>query len=232
MNPNDVHVEEPLLVAAIPSQRMWDEAFLQEHLAAAISPDPRSGARRGDWWWAGNSHEAGAFWHGYQSAWLPASLLAPAERSRFAQAWFDASRHWSTTLHFNKGLAGAPAEALAASQATAMNPQVLKAFALAIIAMDGDSAFPGLPAPDLADARDNTRRIEAAMQALRRAAPNAGSYLSEADYHLPNWRTACWDEHWARLAAVKRCSDPDGLFVVHHGIGSEHWSADGFTRAL
>jgi hypothetical protein len=22
----------------------------------------------------------------------------------------------------------------------------------------------------------------------------------------------------------------DGLFVVHHGVGSERWSADGFTR--
>ena len=23
--------------------------------------------------------------------------------------------------------------------------------------------------------------------------------------------------------------DPDGLFFVHHGVGSERWSADGFT---
>ena len=22
----------------------------------------------------------------------------------------------------------------------------------------------------------------------------------------------------------------DDLFIVHHGVGSEHWSADGFTR--
>ena len=24
--------------------------------------------------------------------------------------------------------------------------------------------------------------------------------------------------------------DPAGLFFVHHGVGSEEWSADGFTR--
>ena len=24
--------------------------------------------------------------------------------------------------------------------------------------------------------------------------------------------------------------DPDGLFFVHHGVGSEDWSPDGFTR--
>jgi hypothetical protein len=29
---------------------------------------------------------------------------------------------------------------------------------------------------------------------------------------------------------VKREVDPDGLFFVHHGVGSEGWSEDGFTR--
>jgi hypothetical protein len=29
---------------------------------------------------------------------------------------------------------------------------------------------------------------------------------------------------------VKRRVDPDGLFTVHHGVGSEGWSADGFER--
>jgi Berberine and berberine like len=33
-----------------------------------------------------------------------------------------------------------------------------------------------------------------------------------------------------RLLAVKRRYDPDGLFFAHHGVGSEEWSADGFTR--
>jgi hypothetical protein len=29
---------------------------------------------------------------------------------------------------------------------------------------------------------------------------------------------------------VKERYDPDGLFFVHHGVGSERWSAAGFTR--
>jgi hypothetical protein len=37
-------------------------------------------------------------------------------------------------LHFNKGLGGEPAEALAATKETAMNPKVLDAFARTIIA--------------------------------------------------------------------------------------------------
>jgi hypothetical protein len=29
---------------------------------------------------------------------------------------------------------------------------------------------------------------------------------------------------------VKTKYDPQGLFFVHHGVGSEDWSADGFTQ--
>ena len=32
------------------------------------------------------------------------------------------------------------------------------------------------------------------------------------------------------LQAVKKKYDPDGLFFVHNGVGSEDWSPDGFTR--
>jgi hypothetical protein len=32
------------------------------------------------------------------------------------------------------------------------------------------------------------------------------------------------------LRAIKKKYDPTGLFFVHHGVGSEEWSADGFTR--
>jgi len=33
-----------------------------------------------------------------------------------------------------------------------------------------------------------------------------------------------------RLLAVKDAYDADRLFFVHHGVGSERWSADGSTR--
>jgi hypothetical protein len=31
---------------------------------------------------------------------------------------------------------------------------------------------------------------------------------------------------------VKTKYDPSGLFFVHHGVGSEAWSADGFTKLI
>jgi len=69
-----------------------------------------------------------------------------------------------------------------------------------------------------------SRAAGAAASAWSRA------YVSESDYFQRNWQDAYWGRHYARLARVKREVDPDGLFFVHHGVGSEGWSRDGFTR--
>src|SRR6202041_2259047 len=94
--------------------------------------------------WAGNVGEAGWYLHNYESAWLPQSLLDPANQAKLVDALFAASRKWSLQLHFNKGLAGAPPEAIAAARDTATNPAVLGAFALAIIATGQGPAYPGI----------------------------------------------------------------------------------------
>ncbi|HEX5184787.1 MAG TPA: FAD-binding protein [Allosphingosinicella sp.] len=229
--PDDWTIAEPFFALEAPGRHFWDADYLAAHLPPAISRDPRPGARPGDYWWSGDGEQAGAFWSAYTSVWLPASLLSEAGRDRLADAWFAASRHWQVTFHFNKGLAGATPEVLAASRDTAMNPEVLDAFALAIIAGDGPSAFAGLPGPDLTGARQAAERIRAADRALRAAAPGAGCYMSECDYFLADWQRASWGRHWPRLDRVKRRYDPDGLFFVRHGVGSEGWSADGFRRA-
>jgi hypothetical protein len=170
----------------------------------------------------------GVFWHAYTSAWLPADLLQPANRHRLVDAWFAASRLWRVGFHFNKGLAGAPVAALDRARDTPMNPDVTTAFALAIIADGGPSLFTGAsPSPD---APVRAARVHAAMAALRRAAPDTGAYVNECDYFQPDWQTAFWGPNYPRLARVKRRYDPGGLFTVHHGVGSEAWSADGFTR--
>jgi hypothetical protein len=163
------------------------------------------------------------------SAWLPASPLKLQEQARFVDAWFAASRHWEVALQFNKSLAGASAWAIEAARNTAMNPDVLDAFALAIIGSNGPPAFPGFPAPDLVRAGDRSG-VQAAMAALRVAAPETGAYVNECDYFQTDWQKAFWGPNYARLARIKRQYDPDGLFVVHHGVGSEDWSEDGFTR--
>jgi FAD/FMN-containing dehydrogenase len=61
--------------------------------------------------------------------------------------------------------------------------------------------------------------------------PKAASYVWETDYFEPNWQESFWGDNYARLLVIKRKYDPEGLFFLHHGVGSEDWSADGFTRA-
>lgn len=222
--------EEPRVIA-LPARHFWDADFFRQHAPQLIVPDDRPNAPRNHVLWAGDHGQVGQFIHGYRSAWLPQSLLDPRRQRELADTLFEATRHWGVSLHFNKGLAGAPADALARTRDTAMNPQALDAFALAITGAESEPAFPGMPGPgpDLAGARANAGRIDASMDALLKVAPDAGSYVSESNYFEKDWEASFWGTHHPRLAAAKRRYDPDGLFFVRHGVGSERWSDDGFT---
>ncbi|HXE51439.1 MAG TPA: FAD-binding oxidoreductase [Tepidisphaeraceae bacterium] len=230
--PEDFGFSAPPRIVSIPARFWWDGGFFQKNLPEAIRSDVRPGALAGNFWWAGDQAQVGAFWHGYQSTWLPESLVSAEHADRLADALLAASRHWSVALHFNKGLAGAPAEALAAARDTAINPAALGAFALAIIAGHGPPAYPDLPghSPDLQAARQSAGAIGRAMEELRKVVPRGGSYVAESNFFETGWQQSFWGSNSARLREVKQKYDPDGLFFVHHGIGSERWSDDGFTR--
>ncbi|MGH8157341.1 MAG: FAD-binding protein [Rhodanobacter sp.] len=219
-------------VVSLPARHFWDAEFLRKHAQGFIVDDDRPGAPRDHILWAGDQGQVGWFIHSFKSAWMPASLLGKDRQPALVDAIFACTRHWEVGFHFNKGLAGASADDLAAAKNTATNPAVLDAFALAIIAGDSDPAFPGMPGPkpDLVSARDDASHIGKAMDALLRVAPNAGSYVSESDYFESAWQTSFWGTNYPKLAVVKHRYDPDGLFFVHHGVGSEAWNADGFTR--
>jgi FAD/FMN-containing dehydrogenase len=143
-----------------------------------------------------------------------------------------ATRHWAVELHFNKGLAGAPADAIAAARDTAMNPAVCDAFALAIIAGGEGPAYPGIAGhePNAPNARRRAAAIDAAMKELQKLVPNAGSYVSESNFFESDWQQSFWGKNYPQLLAIKDKYDPEGLFFVHHGVGSERWSDDGFSR--
>ena len=54
--------------------------------------------------------------------------------------------------------------------------------------------------------------------------------MSESNFFESDWQRSFWGANYPRLQAVKAKYDPDCLFFVHHGVGSEDWSDDGFTR--
>ena len=216
---------------ASPARHFWDADFHRRNAPQSVVFDSRPGASPEDFYWAGgDAEQVGGFWYAYTSAWMPASLLKPQNQARFVDAWFAASRHWGVNLVFNKGLAGAPAAAIDAARNTAMNPDVFDAFALAIAAFSSPPAFPGFPPPDLATGGAIRSRVDAAMAALRAAAPDSGAYVNECDYFQADWQKALWGPNYPRLLEIKRRYDSDGLFFVHHGVGSEEWSDGGFER--
>ena len=194
--------------------------------------DDRPGAPKGNIFWVGDQAQAGQVLHGYRSAWLPDSLLKQENQARLAEALFASTRHRGVSLHFNKGLAGAPASEIKAARDTATNPAVRTAFALAICGSDEPPAFLGVAGhePDIAVARRNALAVGQAMDELVKVVPNAGSYVSESDFFERDWQGSFWGSNFPRLAAVKKRYDPAGLFFVHHGVGSDEWSADGFER--
>jgi FAD/FMN-containing dehydrogenase len=226
-SPQDFFVSSSHWAGAIPARHYWDFSGNPSLIA-----DRRAGAPDYHGWWRGDQDQVGMFLYGFESLWLPASLLSEGERSRLSDALFAASRYKKVLLQFSKGLAGASDEAIASARDTATNPTVTEAFALAVIADGEGSRYPGLarPAFDETAARSHARAIDLATAELWRIAPDAGSYVSESNYFNSSWANAFWGSNYERLRAVKAKYDPDGLFFVHHGVGSEEWTADGFAR--
>jgi FAD/FMN-containing dehydrogenase len=70
------------------------------------------------------------------------------------------------------------------------------------------------------------------MDELLKVVKQPGSYVSESDYFERDWQHAFWGVNYPRLASAKRKYDPNSLFFVHHGVGSEEWSSDGFTKKV
>ena len=163
---------------------------------------------------------------------MPASLLQDDSQEKLANALFSASRFTEVELHFNKGLAGAPSEAIESAKDAAMNPAVCGAFALAIVADGQGPAYPGIPnhEPDVAKGRKAADTVQRCMNELRAVASNSGAYVSESNFFESDFEQSYWGTNHARLAQIKKKYDPDGLFFVHNGVGSEQWTPDGFTR--
>jgi FAD/FMN-containing dehydrogenase len=257
-SPNAYSIEGHLTIGSIPARRWWDVQWWKEHWPEIAFPNPngnpvialfddvlgcllqqpvfvvdhRPGAGPNNAWWAGDAAQVGWFIWGYESLWLPASLLDSDSQDRLADALFASSRYSGVGLHFNKGLSGAPPDAIAEAKDTAMNPAVLTAFALAIAGDGQGPAYPGIPGhePSVVAAQKAAKRIDRCMSQLRALVAYPGSYVSESNYFEKGWQHSYWGSNYPRLAEIKRKYDPDGLFFVHNGVGSEQWSADGFTK--
>ena len=162
-SPQDFAIDfAPLKIVATPARDFWDARRSSSALPGFV-------ARRRPPGRAGGQRVLGRATRGRRARsctatgrrGCPASLLRRTPASALADALFAASRHWGVALHFNKGLAGAPAEVIAAARDTAMNPAVLDAFALVISARRGPAGL------------SRHRRPRARPRAARATTPHA-----------------------------------------------------------
>jgi FAD/FMN-containing dehydrogenase len=216
------------LFLAIPGQDFWNLAALKQIIPAVIfpdlfTPDPLPGALADYYYWTSNQGEVAAFWSSYQSTWLSQDLLDPGNQPALVDALVQGSQFGTIELHCNKGLAGGAADAIAWTADTAMNPAVLDSFALAITSDCQQYLYPGVPGhePDPTQGQQQATLITAAMAPLKALREQPASYLNETDYFEARWQIAFWGDHYARLLQVKERYDPDGLFFVHHGVGTD-----------
>ena len=158
---NDYSFIQPVRVFAGPARQRWDPDFLRVRAFPARSGPTTARARRATTSTGRPmSPRPGTTFSATNSVWLPAALLAANRQDALADALFATSRIWPMELHFQKALAGAPPEAIAATRDTAINPAVLDAFVLVIIGSEGAPAYPGLAgySPDFANARHDACR--------------------------------------------------------------------------
>ena len=223
---------EPFGIFVLPARHIWDPAFLRKFASNIISTDDQPGAPQDNIYWKGDGGQAGQFIHGYHSGWLSQDLLKDENIAQLTNAFFETSRLWSFSLHFNKGLAGTRPEEKEAAANTSINPSVVDAFALLILAGEEGPAMMGIAGhePNMKEAKEAASSMRTAMGQLKKMVPVKGSYVNETDFFEENWQNSFWDSNYKKLLAIKNSYDPDGLFFVHHGVGSETWSEDGFTK--
>ena len=58
-----------------------------------------------------------------------------------------------------------------------------------------------------------------------------GAYLNEADANETDFQQSFWGSNYERLFAIKSARDPQGLFIVRKGVGSEYWDDQGLCRS-
>ncbi|KAJ7176741.1 FAD-binding domain-containing protein [Mycena filopes] len=59
---------------------------------------------------------------------------------------------------------------------------------------------------------------------------SVGAYSNEADLLEPDFQTVFFGPNYARLSEIKKQYDPNDLFVVGAGVGSERWDERGMCR--
>ncbi|KAF2450272.1 FAD-binding domain-containing protein [Karstenula rhodostoma CBS 690.94] len=70
-------------------------------------------------------------------------------------------------------------------------------------------------------------RLQLYMQRWRDITPGGGAYMNEGDMQDPEWKDTFYGSHYENLLEVKKKWDPEGVFWVISGVGSDEWEVRG-----
>lgn len=61
---------------------------------------------------------------------------------------------------------------------------------------------------------------------IKSVTPGSATYMNEADFQEPNWKEEFFGDNYSKLLQVKQKWDPENLFYVLKGVGSDAWEVD------
>ena len=103
--------------------------------------------------------------------------------------------------------------------ANAVQPEWRESAALALLSLGWNFSL-----PQTEMLRRQTELTDEVMPRLRSVLPaDAGTYLNEAEVGMTDWKKDLFGANAERLEEVKKTYDPEGLFYVEYGIGSDAW---------
>ncbi|GLB39903.1 putative oxygen-dependent FAD-linked oxidoreductase family protein [Lyophyllum shimeji] len=70
------------------------------------------------------------------------------------------------------------------------------------------------------------QRLRSKLDILDRLAPGSATYYNEATLYERDFKKSFFGPHYQRLKSIKAKYDPDTLFIVASGVGSEDWDGE------
>jgi hypothetical protein len=68
------------------------------------------------------------------------------------------------------------------------------------------------------------KMTEEFMPKIEAVTPGSGSYMNEADFRQERWQDVFFGANFKKLEDIKRKYDPENLFYILKGVGSDKWS--------
>lgn len=78
--------------------------------------------------------------------------------------------------------------------------------------------------------KKNLTNVEVPILRSVEGTDKMGAYLNEANAYESEFQSSFWGENYQRLLEIKKKWDPESLFVVRRGVGSEEWDEWGLCR--